>query len=92
MALMNNYIAALRELDFSRMYGEDFFLTWDKTDDELAALALERDAWHGDWNYVISPLLQRRSPRHPRAPANAWGLHDRQDQLPPRAHREFGGA
>jgi hypothetical protein len=26
------------------------------TDDEMAALALERDAWRGDWNYVISPL------------------------------------
>ena len=44
MALMNNYIAALRELDFSRMYGEDFFLTWDKTDDELAALFTVADA------------------------------------------------
>ena len=26
------------------------------TDDEMAALALERDGWRGDWNYVISPL------------------------------------
>ena len=26
------------------------------TDDEMAALALERGGWRGDWNYVISPL------------------------------------
>lgn len=26
------------------------------TDEELASLALERDAWHGEWNYVMSPL------------------------------------
>ena len=26
------------------------------TDEELASLSLERDGWHGDWNYVISPL------------------------------------
>lgn len=26
------------------------------TDDELAALALERDAWHGEWNYALAPL------------------------------------
>ena len=44
MALMNNYIDALQGLDFSRMYGDDFFLTWDKTDDELAALFTVADA------------------------------------------------
>lgn len=26
------------------------------TDEEIASLALERDAWHGEWNYVLSPL------------------------------------
>ena len=44
MALMNNYVEALQGLDFSRMYGDDFFLTWDKTDDELAALFTVADA------------------------------------------------
>ena len=44
MALMNTYTAALKDLDFSRMYGDDFFLTWDKTDDELAALFTVADA------------------------------------------------
>jgi len=44
MALMNNYVAALKDLDFSRMFGDDFFLTWDKTDDEIAALFTVADA------------------------------------------------
>ena len=44
MALVNPYTEALRGLDFSRMYGDDFFLTWDKTDDELAALFVVADA------------------------------------------------
>ena len=44
MALMNDYVAALKDLDFSRMYGDDFFLTWDKTDDEIAALFTVADA------------------------------------------------
>ena len=44
MGLMDNFTAALRDLDFSRMYGDDFFLTWDKTDDELAALFTVADA------------------------------------------------
>jgi hypothetical protein len=25
------------------------------TDAEMAALAIERDAFHGEWNYTISP-------------------------------------
>ena len=28
------------------------------TDAEMAALAIERDAFHGEWNYTISPNLQ----------------------------------
>ena len=26
------------------------------TDEELASLSLERDGWHGEWNYVLTPL------------------------------------
>jgi len=44
MAFTDNYVAALRQLDISRMFGDDFFLTWDKTDDELAALFAVADA------------------------------------------------
>ncbi|HTP25172.1 MAG TPA: hypothetical protein VMK12_31815, partial [Anaeromyxobacteraceae bacterium] len=25
------------------------------SDQEFAAIAIERDAFHGDWNYVITP-------------------------------------
>ena len=38
------YINQLDALDFSGMYGEDFFLTWEKTDDELAAVFTVADA------------------------------------------------
>lgn len=34
----------LDQLDFSKMYGEDFFLTWDKTQDELHAVWTIADA------------------------------------------------
>ncbi len=44
MALMDRYTAQLAELDIARMFGNDFFLTWDKTDDELAALFTVADA------------------------------------------------
>jgi hypothetical protein len=27
------------------------------TDEELAALNITRDAFHGDWNYTISPKI-----------------------------------
>ena len=44
MNLMKQYAEKLAKLDFSRMYGDDFFLTWDKSDDELAALFTVADA------------------------------------------------
>ena len=44
MAFTDMYVAALRQLDIGRMFGDDFFLTWDKTDDELAALFAVADA------------------------------------------------
>ncbi len=44
MNLMKQYAEKLAKLDFSRMYGDDFFLTWDKNDDELAALFTVADA------------------------------------------------
>lgn len=37
-------IAALDQLDFSRMYEGDFFLTWEKTEDELKAVFAMADA------------------------------------------------
>ncbi len=34
----NALLAELKELDYSKMYNEDFFLTWEKSDDELKAV------------------------------------------------------
>jgi len=44
MSLMDKYTEKLAGLDFSKMYDNDFFLTWDKSDDELAALFTVADA------------------------------------------------
>ena len=44
MSMMRPYIDRLAGLDFSKMYGEDFFLTWDKSDEELEALFTVADA------------------------------------------------
>ena len=41
---MQSYIERLNKLDFSKMYEGDFFLTWEKTDEELAAVFAVADA------------------------------------------------
>jgi len=41
---LQSYIDRLGELEFADMYGGDFFLTWDKTDDELSAVFTVADA------------------------------------------------
>ncbi len=57
MALMDSFTAALDGLDFARMYGDDFFLTWDKTDDEIAALFTVADALRSLREHNISPRI-----------------------------------
>ena len=42
--VISPYIAQLEKLMFGGMYENDFFLTWDKTDDELAAVFAVADA------------------------------------------------
>ena len=41
---LQSYIEKLNQLDFQRMYNGDFFLTWEKTNDELAAVFTLADA------------------------------------------------
>ena len=41
---MQSFIEKLDRLDFKKMYGGDFFLTWEKTDQELAAVFTVADA------------------------------------------------
>jgi knotted carbamoyltransferase YgeW len=44
MKSLDNYIAKLKSLHFKEMYENDFFLTWDKTDEELEAVWVLADA------------------------------------------------
>ena len=37
MKTLQDYIDKLNSLNFKEMYNNDFFWTWDKTDDELEA-------------------------------------------------------
>ncbi len=41
---LQTYIDRLNSLNFKEMYGGDFFLTWEKSDDELAAVFTMADA------------------------------------------------
>ena len=41
------FIDRLNGLNFSKMYGGDFFLTWEKTDDEIEAVFTVADALRG---------------------------------------------
>ena len=44
MAFINQYISALDKLNFKKMFDGDFFLTWEKTDDEILAVFTVADA------------------------------------------------
>ncbi len=44
MKTLQDYIDRLNELNFKDMYNGDFFLTWEKTDDEIEAVFLVADA------------------------------------------------
>ncbi len=57
MSLMDSFATRLAGLDCAAMYGEDFFLTWDKTDDELAALFTVADALRCLRKNNISPRI-----------------------------------
>jgi len=44
MEVLQNYIDKLNRLNFKEMYENDFFLTWEKTDDEIEAVFTVADA------------------------------------------------
>jgi len=44
MNTLNKYIEKLNKLNFKEMYNSDFFLTWEKSDDELEAVFTIADA------------------------------------------------
>lgn len=46
MEKINNLLEKLEKLNFAEMYNNDFFLTWDKTDDELKTVFVVADLLH----------------------------------------------
>ena len=44
MSDFDKYVKKLESLDCKNMYMNDFFLTWEKTDDEIAAVFAVADA------------------------------------------------
>ena len=44
MKTLQDYIGKLNKLNFKGMYNNDFFWTWDKTDEELEAVFTVADA------------------------------------------------
>lgn len=51
---ISKYIDKLQKLDFKNMYMNDFFLTWEKTDDEIEAVFTVADALR-ELRKIISP-------------------------------------
>ena len=50
MKTLQDYIDKLKALNFKEMYEGDFFLTWEKTDDELEAV------WIFPYSAIILPV------------------------------------
>ena len=57
MAFMDSFAARLRALQIENMFENDFFLTWDKTDDEIAAVFTVADALRALRENGISPRI-----------------------------------
>ena len=56
MKTLQDYIDKLNSLNFKEMYNNDFFWTWDKTDDELEAVFTIADALHKsirEWSWNL---------------------------------------
>lgn len=54
---MSKYIEELAKLDFSKMYGDDFILTWEKSMDELKSVFAVADALRDCRTRNISPKI-----------------------------------
>lgn len=57
MNLMDKYIKELNKLDFRKMYNSDFFLTWEKSDDELKAVFTVAEALRELRKHNVSPKI-----------------------------------
>ena len=58
---LQSYIDRLNKLNFRAMYENDFFLTWEKTDEELAAVFTVADALRHMRENNISTKARARS-------------------------------
>ena len=59
MKTLQDYIDKLNKLNFKEMYNNDFFWTWDKTDDELEAVFTVADALRFMREHNISQKYSR---------------------------------
>ena len=57
MALMNKYIEKLNDLNLKDMYNNDFFLTWEKSDDEIEGVFTIAEALRELRKNNISPKI-----------------------------------
>ncbi|SCJ46732.1 aspartate/ornithine carbamoyltransferase family protein [uncultured Clostridium sp.] len=57
MALMDKYIEKLNDLDLKDMYNNDFFLTWEKSDDEIEGVFTIAEALRELRKNNISPKI-----------------------------------
>lgn len=57
MALMNKYIEKLKDLNLKDMYNNDFFLTWEKSDDEIEGVFTIAEALRELRKNNISPKI-----------------------------------
>ena len=57
MTLMDKYIEKLNDLDLKDMYNNDFFLTWEKSDDEIEGVFTIAEALRELRKNNISPKI-----------------------------------
>ena len=62
MSQFQEILKELGTLDVSRLYKNDFFLTWDKTDQEIAGVFAVADALRDLLERNISARTRARSP------------------------------
>ena len=58
MKTLQDYIDKLNSLNFKEMYNNDFFWTWDKTDEELEPFRKRKSRSWGLW--IISTAILGR--------------------------------
>ena len=63
-AKLQAYIDKLNALNFKEMYENDFFLTWEKTDDEIEAVFTIADALRYMRENNISTKIFESGPGH----------------------------